>query len=212
MPGGQNLVITLLGMKGSGKSTLLRELVREWKRVVIIDSMAEHDDLPGAIVREGPEACTTAIIAYKKVPKFLIDCILDDPEDVNTVLAVAFEIPGLLICIDEASYWCNPYFIPPEISKLIRYGRKREIDLIFVARRPSEIHRDLTAQSDLLVTFKQTEPTDLAYLRARMGPDGDKAAHLAEFHVLVAGDVERIPLPVLQRMENIDLTSPDEPQ
>lgn len=205
MPGGQNLIVTILGMKGSGKSTLLRELIAERQRVLVIDSMGEHDDMPGALVREGAEACIDAMLARKGDRRYLIDCLLEEDEDGESreamdVLAVAFEIPNQMIVIEETSFYTSPSFIPPEISNLIRYGRKRQLDLVFVARRPSEINRELTAQSDLLVTFRQTEPIDLQYLRARMGPQGDEAANLPEYHVLVAGDRSRVPLPILARM------------
>lgn len=196
---GQNLILTILGMKGSGKSTLTREVILENPRVLILDAMGEYDDLQGVRVYQNGEEGARALVASKDSPRFLIDVLTLHGEETLAVLAVAFEVPNLLIVLEEASLYTDPHTLPDEIARIVRYGRKREISLVVVARRPSEIHRELTAQSDLLVTFRQSEPIDLQYLRARMGPVGDRAASLPPYRVLVSGDLSKAPLAVLAR-------------
>lgn len=205
MPGGQNLILTILGMKGSGKSTLAMEIIRQYPRVLIMDAMGEYDELRGAIVREGPEECIDAILAHQHDRRFLIDCMTLHEQDALDILAVAFEVRDQLIVLEEASLYCDPHSLPDEIARIVRYGRKRQIDLLVIARRPSEVNRELTAQSDVIVTFRQTEPLDIQYLRARMGPEAERARNLPPFRVLVAGDRSRAPLAVLERIDQKQL-------
>jgi DNA helicase HerA-like ATPase len=211
MSGGQTLFLTILGMTGSGKSTLTREIIREYDRVLILDSMGEYDDIPNAIVREGANDCVNALLSLKDKPRWILDCLTLHDQEAFDILAVAFEIPNILIVIEEASLYCDPHTLPDEIARLIRYGRKRGIHIIFIARRPSEINRELTAQSKLIVTFRQTEPIDIQYLKARMGAEAESVPHLKDWKVAVAGDRSLAPLAVLARIERKPLTM-EEPE
>jgi DNA helicase HerA-like ATPase len=213
MPGGQNQVITILGMKGSGKSTLAREIVMTRERVLVIDASGEYEDLPGAIVVYGARNASERLIELKDKQRWILVAsdLLDDEETMH-LLAVAFEVPSIMIVLEEASLYCDPYRLPDEISRIIRYGRKREIDMIIIARRPSEINRELTAQSDIVVSFKQMEPIDVSYLRARGGKEADAVQSLPPFKVIVLGDRANAPLSVLARLVGRkQLTMEDQP-
>jgi len=214
MPGGQNQIITIMGQKGSGKTTLAMEIIESRERVLVIDPSGEYEDMKGAQVALGAEDASQALIELKEKPRFLLVAsdLLDDEETMG-LLAVAFEVPRLLVVIDETSLYCDPHSIPEEITRMIRYGRKREIDIIFIARRPSEIHRELTAQSDLVVTFKQMEPIDVTYLRARAGKEAEEVQRLPPWKVFIIGDKKQAPLPVLERLpKEKQLTLPLEPE
>lgn len=198
---GENLILTILGMKGSGKSTLAGEIIKEYPRVLILDAYGEYTEYPKVKVTEGGPNTVTELLFVRYDKKFTVVAMIVSREEALNVLAVAFEIPDLLIVLEEASLYTSPHELPNEIATILRYGRKRQISMIVIARRPSEISRELTAQSDLLVTFRQTEPRDIEYLRARMGEDADNAPTLPDYKVLVAGDRSKAPLAVLSRLE-----------
>lgn len=207
---GENVIITILGKKGSGKSTLAEEIIREYPRVLIMDSMGEYSHMKG--VEEFWDASEAAdrLIELKDEKRFLIDAMIIDDVDAMSLLAVAFEIPDILIVLEEASLYTSPHELPDEIAKILRYGRKRGVSMIVIARRPSEISRELTAQSDVLITFRQEEPRDVEYLRARLGDaDAERAQHLAQYHVVIGGDRSLAPLAALSR-EGKTLTRPEE--
>lgn len=210
MPGGQNQIITIMGQKGSGKTTLAMEIIESRPRVLVIDPSGEYEEMKGAIVVMGAEDAANSLNELQEKPRFLLVAsdLLDDDETMD-LLAVAFTIPNILIVIDECSLYCDPHSLPEDIARLIRYGRKKEIDLIFIARRPSEIHRELTAQSDLVVTFRQMEPIDITYLRARAGKEAEEVQRLPQWKVFIIGDKKKAPLPVLERLpEGKQLTIP----
>lgn len=198
----QNLVLSIFGRKGSGKSWLTRELVQDRPRVFYLDSMGEAGERDGFEVVHGYEECVHAMLRVKDLKRFRLSLRTDDTEDLIKLGDLAFEIPDHLIVIEETSFYCSPSYLPPEISKLVRYGRHRGIDQIYIARRPSEIHRDLTAQSDLIVTFAMHEPRDVAYLAA-IAPSKEEAEavrDLPRYKVAAWGDLERAPLAVLSRL------------
>lgn len=199
----QNLVISVFGRKGSGKSTLVMTMLEEFDRVFYFDAMGEADEKRGFTVVHGWQACIDAMMKVRNDKRFKLSLRMDDTEELVRLLDLAYEIPDQCTVVEETSFYCSPSYLPSEISKLVRYGRHRRIDQIYIARRPSEIHRDLTAQSDLIVTFAMHEPRDIAYLAA-IAPSKEAAEavrKLPKYRVAVWGDVERAPAAVLVQQE-----------
>lgn len=200
----QNVVISVFGKKGSGKSTLVKEIVDESPRVIVFDTMGEYDSK-----RDKPITnCEAALMELARIQnerRFRVILHLEEDEDTFAAMRVAFDVgkPGkhnTLLVVEETSFYCSPSYLPPELARFVRYGRHRGIDQIYVSRRPAEIHRDLTAQSDLVVSFKQHEPADVDYLRKIMGPEADQLPHLKKYAILVSGEIDLAPLPVLERV------------
>jgi hypothetical protein len=73
--------------------------------------------------------------------------------------------------------------------------------MIFIARRPSELHRDITANSDVVVTFQQHEPRDVLYLRSIFGPGAVAVRRLPRFRIMYFGEIEKVPLAALEAAE-----------
>jgi hypothetical protein len=201
-----NTVISIFGKKGSGKSTLVREILGEWDRVLVFDTMGEYGELAGAELYDTRDEAIRAIEQHAQDRTFVLVFRLIDDQDAMDVLRVAYELPNILLVLEETSFYCSPSQMPDEIKMFVRYGRHREQSQIYVARRPSEVHRDLTAQSDLIITFTQTEPRDLEYLRAVMGDEALGASRLPKYRVLVHGELNKLPLAVLPRISKNQLT------
>ena len=202
MPGGQTLKAVILGITGSGKSTLMQEIIDSTDRIVVLDSMGDYTETKGAIVCEGANDCINKLLELQDTQHWKLICITLEEQEALDILAVAFDVENISIAVDESSLYCTPTYLPKEFKQLIRYGRKRGIHLFFIARRPSEIHRELTAQSNLLVTFIQYEPLDIKYLQARMGKKAELAKTLPKYEILVHGDMELAPLAVLKRVDS----------
>lgn len=190
-----NTVISILGHKGSGKTTLARELMRGRSRVLVFDTLGEYDTQ--RIFYSFDEALRAM---ERSIPKarFQWGVRLADMADYVDLFELAFELPGTLLVFEETSLFCSPSYLPPSLSKLVRYARHREIDLVFVSRRASEVNRDLTAQSDFIVTFRQHEPRDLQYLSSVSGRDVSAVRTLPAFKVaVIQGDPADAP-PAIQ--------------
>jgi len=193
----QNTVTVVIGRKGSGKSTIVREIVADYPRVMVLDSLAEYDDCD--VVEE--DDCPEALLKASGQSKFRIACRCLGLEDNLDLMRIAYEMPPkTLIVIEEASLYASPTHLPDEMAALIRYGRHRELDLVFVARRPSELHRDVTANADVLVTFQTQEPRDIMYLRSFYGDEALTLPTLPLYHIKVFGDLSKAPGPVLHRL------------
>jgi hypothetical protein len=159
------MVQVVFGRRGSGKSVLSRELlaqaVKSGRKIgVMVDTLLEHVDLPQIDIHSlrllvSGGYCSVVRVAVPDVEHFgqVRDALRDTAE----------QSPGVVLAIDEVSYWTKPNQTAPALSDLIRYGRHWRVDLLGVARRAAETSRELTSQADELYTFAVHEPRDLAY-------------------------------------------------
>jgi hypothetical protein len=180
----------------------VKELVEEAPRVIVFDTMGEYDHA----IESFPEA-VRELGRLEQVRRFRVAIRLPEDEDALEAMEVAYEVTNCLVVFEEVSFYCSPSSMPTILKKFVRYGRHREISQVYVSRRPAEINRDLTAQSDLIVSFRQHEPNDIDYLRKLMGPEADKLPKLPKYRIIASGDVASAPFPILERLaKNEDLT------
>lgn len=92
-------------------------------------------------------------------------------DDFPILCNVAYAIGGLHFVVDEADWFCTPHEIPPEFDRIIKYGRHRNITLCCASRRPSEMHRNITANAWECFAFSLQEPRDLDYLKVYAGEE-----------------------------------------
>lgn len=200
----QNTVLVIIGRKGSGKSTLAAEVMAERDRVWVIDSLAEYGAERGFEVVEGFEACCDAIERSTARDRFHLSlrCIsVEDNLDLMHLCYIASnETERPTLAVEETSLYVSASQLPEQVAELVRYGRHRELDLIFIARRPAELHRDLTANCDVLVTFQTQEPRDILYLRSFYGDEALQLPTLPPYHVRVFGEFDKAPSAVLHRI------------
>ena len=170
----RNVVGVALGRKGSGKSTLARRMVAAAPRVIVLDWLAEYDHTTaGAEVVTGLDAALDALRSRVDDSTVRLSIRVDTLDDALSVLRVVAHWHDALIVVEETSRYCSPFHLPTEIETLIRYGRHSNLDQLYVARRPAEIHRDLTSNADFVATFRQWEPRDVQYLRSLVGVHGE---------------------------------------
>jgi len=67
--------------------------------------------------------------------------------------------------VEEAEIYISPYTKSSSFLRLVRYGRHRNIKIIGVARRTSELSLDFRAQVNKIYSFKQTQPRDLQLMQ-----------------------------------------------
>ena len=185
------------GQTGSGKTVLARALLQ--RRLhdlgpdavgLIVDTLQEHVDVPAIspkalanylklesqVDRHGP--------SLMRLGRVLIDSD-DDFSEFEDMLepGVRNERGPVVLMIDEVSYWSSPGRSTPGLSRLIRYGRHWQVDLIGVVRRPAETSRELSSQAtELFITGKVIEPRDVDYFSRNLPPEAmSKINSLPEF-------------------------------
>jgi DNA helicase HerA-like ATPase len=200
--GKENLILFVVGRKGSGKSTLVRAIMEGYPRVFVIDTMEEYGAEDGFTVAADFSESLAAVNQAAETPgKFRIS-LRADIDDGDDLVSLVYTVPNCLLVVEETAFYCSPAYLPPALSRMVRTGRHREIDQIYVTQRPAAVSRDLTAAADIVVSFQAHEPRDLAYFRALAGDDGERVRNLPRFKVLAWGQVERAPMAVIERLDS----------
>lgn len=189
MPGNKNLIVSVFGRKGSGKTELTHKMLREYPRVIAFDTVAQYGEDRGFIVVHGREAGARALERIEHKAEFRIALRADETEDLLALMEVAYAFEDVLVVVDETPWYCTPQKLPRELSMLVRLGRHRRISQFYVAQRPSEIHRSITAQSDIIASFVQREQRDVQWLiDAGGGADAEHVAELDKYKLIAFGD------------------------
>lgn len=181
----QNLIITILGKKGSGKSFLTKKLLPRFpKPVFVLDSQDEYKN--GVIFQSYIDL--RDYLVKRKINRSGIYVLRpESDDDVSSFFTLVYRLGSCSVIIEEASLYCNPYRIDDGFKKIMNYGRHRQINLIAIARRGSELHRDITAQSDFIISFRQTEKRDLAILDT-VDEKANQLNQLGQYKYIVLGD------------------------
>lgn len=191
----RNLIVTMLGKKGSGKTTLVKAMLDEFPRVLIVDTNREYADSVDVTFSELPEALDYLknVARQPADQPFSAAYVPEDiPDDALDFLRVAYTLENFVLVLDEAHMYCRASVIPQPIMMLVRLGRHRAISQIYVSQRPSTIPRDMTAQSDLIVSFQQHEGRDIDYMTRLFGRDADSLKRLKPYTVEVFGTAEAL--------------------
>jgi len=174
----KNEVIFVSGQRGSGKSYWVKNFIRGLPRYVLYDALSEY---------EGPSrfADIGALLEFSKADRKegFYEAIYDplEHEDFPLFCRIALALGNLYVIIEEIDLFATPYLTPPELQKLIKYGRHHGINVIGVSRRPSEVSRLFTSQATRFVLFRQIEPRDITYFRSVIGPQADRLPDLPQF-------------------------------
>ena len=155
-------IVTVLGKRGSGKTFLTKErIIPELPLpVFILDSLAEYR---GGVVYNSVDAWYARLSTDTRGCRRWIFRLTED-EQVDLFFKAVWYVEGCSVVIEEADLFCSPFSTTPSLDRLVRYGRHKAITMVFISRRAAEISRNVTAQSDQIITFRQTEPRDIATL------------------------------------------------
>ncbi len=198
-----NTILAMLGRKGSGKSTLVGEIVREFGRVLIVDSMNEYGRNVGAEVVYGFEGAVRAIARASRRTSFRISFRGLEVDEALIVARGVFTLRNVLFVLEEASLYMKAQQIPPDLAKLVRTGRHRGISQLYVAQRPSMLHLDVISQADVIVSFQQHARRDVDTLTGHLGDMAERVRELDRFELIAGGPEgweEKAPLAVLARV------------
>lgn len=207
----RNIITTVMGRKGSGKSTMIKEIIEsdQFPRVFVLDTNGEYGvdengkTLPGWTITDSVKAGAAAMLRLRHKDEFKLAMRDEDTESLSKLLEIVFEIPDCLIVVEETHFYVKSSHLPIEFSKLVRMGRHKAISQIYVSQRPSGLNRDMTAQSDFIVTFRQQEQRDIKWLSEVAGEDGaEDVRNLPDYkvRVWVLGDESQMPLPIVARI------------
>lgn len=166
MPAGtplNNRIILLFGQKGCGKTYLANKLCQALyqagHRIICVAPSAGFNFIEGPIITQAYPG------EYEKLAGRSV--VVHPSNDIAAELAISFawNLGRCTLVIDEIDLYCTPWDVYGDLLNIIKYGRHKEINLIGIAQRPANVNRSLTAQADVKIIFRITEPTDLKYLQ-----------------------------------------------
>jgi hypothetical protein len=210
----QRRAILILGKVGSGKSTLARRLIAPYDRVIVFDPLSEYHE--GLVVESFEQFANYFADAPES---FFVVCRFqgENQEDVERMqeyaLRATVKVGRLLLVLEECEMYFDSYNRSSYANYLVAQGRHHEISLLAIGRRPTEIPIKLRSQFTTVVSFRQTEPKDLAYL-ASWDFSEEELQALPPFKAVCVGE----PLEEIEEARKVDVpfhedseVSPEEP-
>ena len=162
----QTEIITVLGQRGSGKSSWVQKALPDIPRFIIWDTLGEYNGYPESKTKQ--ELFDYVWDHNAGVLQVIYNSI--DDEDFGFVCGLCENLGDLTFIVEEVDNYATPNFMPIELKRLLKYGRHFGISMIFVSRRPAEINRLITSQSQRFICFTIIEPGDVRYLTSILGP------------------------------------------
>jgi len=156
-------IILVLGKTGFGKSLWCKLFTRNNKRLLVFDPMASFDNVEWLkhedifdLFDEGAEG----VIADKN---FRLGAF--EFESIDVFGSTAFVTGNNLLVIEEASQiFKKGQPLPDWTNRLVFMGRHEACSLLVTAQRATSIPIDLRSQANRVISFRQTEKTDMVWL------------------------------------------------
>ncbi len=195
----RNAIVVVTGRKGSGKSTLLaRHVAPQFPRVVMVDWTGEGRELyPDAREAYGLRGVLDAMQGFHEgdVPEWRITAILDPSQvaDLCNLLVPRYDgktVP-LSAAVGGVAIECHEMqLITPvsgagrtaEIVDVMARSRHARLSWLCAARRPAELSKFLTSQSDAFYAFRTHEPRDVKWLSDVSSDFAATVRELPEYH------------------------------
>jgi len=170
LPALTNQRFAIFGLQGSGKSYLAKKLLSREPRSLVYDVMDEYQGFNRYIVK------------YRQYEPAAIS-------ELDTLVNKIVIGSGKIRCfvLDEANRFCppKPHPLPASILDLNDGQRHYNIAFGVIARRPTQLHSDLTELAHWLFIFNLPGKNDQSYMDELKTGLGDIVAGLPEHQFVI---------------------------
>lgn len=171
-------ISSVFGMQGAGKTSFVRKHIIPFspKPIFILDTLDEYND---GLVFYSMKALKHHLVKYNMNLSGVHILKADNDRDAENFFKLFTLVKEpCTILIEEADKFMGSahYDINEDIKNIINYGRHWGQNIIFIARRPARLNKDVTSQSNFIVSFRQTESRDINSLKQSY----DEAAKLPD--------------------------------
>lgn len=194
----QNKIYTIIGHKGYGKTTLTELLVLLNNRpTVIADPRYQYEEKPYRRHFKNVSHFRKYIYNTNNRREFyrckleLVVNVIDD-ESFNDLCALVLKLKNISFLVDEIDMFADTRMTrKAKFYHLIHYGRHNQIDIFTTSRRPANISRNITSQTDVTIFSRVREPADKKYIVNYIGKQYlETAQSLERFSFLVIDENE----------------------
>ena len=159
-------ITEVFGMTGMGKTRWSKAYLAPIQRQIIMDIKAEHDgilfDDLGKMIDHIEHYPTFKVRTY-------------NPDDFDDLCKIAYAAGNCTLVIEEAEgiMPASQQKPPASFRDIVYRGRHERVSVLLIAQRPSSVHISARSQWNRIVTFRQTEPADVAWIESVCGYDVD---------------------------------------
>lgn len=195
----QNKIYTIIGHKGYGKTKLTEILITlNDKPCIIADPRYQYEPKEYRRFFKNVGHFRKYILNNNNRREFYrckLELVVNglNEDSFEELAALIYKMKNISFLVDEVDMFAPPTMnYKKSFYKLIHYGRHLQIDIFTTSRRPANISRNLTSQTDVTIFSKVREPNDKKYLKAFIGERYVKVAQsLPKFSFLVIDEDER---------------------
>lgn len=175
-------IILVFGRRGSGKTVFCKQnLIPDMKRVIIFDPHKEY-------VKEGMQIVDynlfSNVVLKMRFNPYLKICYYPEEEDIkfifSTVCKMIYELGDINFIIEEVGRFVTALSFPISFDKLIRGSRHRNVNIIGITQRATDVPRIVRSQATKIISFQQIEPKDIKYLSEFL--DNDTVEKVRQFN------------------------------
>lgn len=161
----------IVGVNDMGKSVLFRHLIKQYldsgTKVLLYDSEKEYGDY------EDPNL------------KVYMPTEPANVEEFDTVCKQVWERKRMVLAIESIDFYATPYQpMPPNLKKIIHWGRNRGIGVLMTSRRIANVHKDCCALNRHWFLLHCYLPNDIKYIRSFIGKPADQLSKLEPYYFL----------------------------
>lgn len=172
----QRQITLVLGQTGSGKTHMARQLIKLLPRVLIIDAgFNEFDATAFDNIEDLFNYCRDG--GYFKSGRPFRISYTPYPCDYEALFLLACELGDTTLVLEEADRFSFEE-IDSYQTAIIR-GRHYGLSLICLALHPYLLPKELRRQCTNLYSFRQTEPSDIAYITEIVGLAAERLPELS---------------------------------
>jgi DNA helicase HerA-like ATPase len=154
----QRKVILIFGKTGTGKSFFAKKLLSKANRAIVFDPRFEYD---GLIVSTFP-VFLDVMEQIQNDKKFRVVCRFTNEIHTEMALEVcAHYLSNYVLFLEEAEVYFDARSNNENIKHMVSYGRHKQISLVGITQRAPQINIRFRAQYTSLISFAQSEPSDL---------------------------------------------------
>lgn len=192
----KNHVVMVFGIKGSGKTNFIKHYIytHPEERYIIYDHQYEHRiDKYSVLIHNLQELRHIDLnrgLTRKNKIIMRGKLGLSSTKAFDTFWLFAASCHGWTIVFDEIDKCCSAHYIPAGLYDIVQFGRHTRVSLLCGARRPANVHHDITSQANLIITHRISEPRDLKYIADYCGQEVAEMAPKLEL-----GEFVRYPQP-----------------